>query len=111
MIAFYNQEDITAGLERESLVTNSAAITLVDTNTIRAVFATPTGAQAVSVTLDSSVEYLSYALNLDSYLTTYGLLGTFNGDTSDDFMYPDGSPLPPDASDEMIHEWGQACML
>ena len=111
MIIFYNQDDVSNILMNRDIVMSYAAITLIDSNNLRAVFSTPYGTQAVSVSLDLSIGYLTYALNLGNFppITTSGLLGTFNGDTSDNFMYPDGTTLSPDASDQMIHEWGQTC--
>ena len=47
----------------------------------------------------------------ESMGTTVGLLGNFNGDTSDDFMYRNGTFLDADASDRMIHDFGQSCKL
>lgn len=113
MAVFYNQDDVSNSLLNRDIVMNYAAITLIDPTNLRAVFSTPYGTQAVSVSLDLSTEYLTYALNLANFppITTSGLLGTFNGDPSDNFMYPDGTILAPDASDPMIHEWGQTCML
>lgn len=41
---------------------------------------------------------------------TRGLLGTWNDDPSDDFMAPDGTLLPADASPQKIHyEFGLKC--
>lgn len=41
---------------------------------------------------------------------TRGLLGTWNDDPSDDFMLPDGTVIPTDASPQRIHyEFGLKC--
>ena len=40
---------------------------------------------------------------------TQGLLGNFNGNNTDDFIYPNGTLLDNDASDSMIHGFGQTC--
>ena len=40
---------------------------------------------------------------------TQGLMGNFNGNSTDDFIYPNGSMLDDRASDLMIHAFGQAC--
>ena len=42
--------------------------------------------------------------------TVNGLLGNFNGDTTDDLRLPDGTTIPSDSSMETIHdEFGEAC--
>ena len=40
---------------------------------------------------------------------TQGLLGNFNGNATDDFIYPNGTLLNNDASDRMIHDFGLTC--
>jgi hypothetical protein len=113
MIVFYNQEDVTAGLGSGSILKEGVALILLDNNTLSTVFSSGRVTHAVYVTLIPGVEYLAYALNLDNSLTltTGGLLGLRNGNISDDFTYPDGSSIPSDASDQMIHEWGQSWQI
>ena len=38
-----------------------------------------------------------------------GLLGNFNGDSTDDFIMPNGIQVPVNASDQMLHDFGQSC--
>ena len=113
LIVFYNQQDITANLESDSdgVLNENLAMALAN-NTFTAVFSNSQITHAVFVSLIPEVGYLAYALNLDNSLslTTAGLLGIRNGDPNDDFTYRDGSTIPSDASDQMIHEWGQSCM-
>ena len=40
---------------------------------------------------------------------TSGLLGNFNGDDTDDFVFRNGTRLRNDASDREIHQFGQSC--
>lgn len=40
---------------------------------------------------------------------TIGLLGNFNGNDRDDFIYPNGTMLDGISSERMIHDLGQAC--
>ena len=42
---------------------------------------------------------------------TQGLLGTFNGDKTDDLQYPNGTTIPANASEEQIFGLGQKCKL
>ena len=111
IMVLYNQEDITIDLGSKSLIDSDMAITLVDPSTVTTVFSAFYSTLAISITLDPTTQYLSYALNLVQPVTTSGILGNFNGNISDDFTFPDGRVLPSDASDQMIHEWGQACMF
>ena len=113
MSVFYNKLDISTSLLSDNILMEQVAIALIDATTLSTVFSINNITHSVWVTLDPSVGYLSYALNLGNSppITTSGLLGTLNGDVSDDFKYPDGSTIPFDASDEMIHDWGQACMF
>lgn len=108
---FYNQQDITANLESDNILNENLAMALTD-NTFTAVFSNSQITHAIFVSLIPEVGYLAYALNLDNSLslTTAGLLGIRNGDPTDDFTYRDGTTIPSDASDQMIHEWGQSCM-
>lgn len=68
----------------------------------------------ISVTFASVSETLAIAFDgPDEFKNrTRGLLGTWNDDPSDDFMLPDGTVLPADASPQRIHyEFGLKCEL
>lgn len=114
MAVFYNNLDISISLLSDNILMEQVAISLIDTNTLGTVFSLNNISHSVWVTLDPSIGYLSYALNLGNSppITTSGLLGILNGDVTDDFTYPDArTTILFDASDEMIHGWGQACMF
>ena len=38
-----------------------------------------------------------------------GLLGNFNGNQEDDLEFRNGTQLPSDAPDSLIHQFGQSC--
>lgn len=40
-----------------------------------------------------------------------GLLGDFDGNASNDFIFPNGTMLPINSSDREIHNYGQSCRL
>ena len=40
-----------------------------------------------------------------------GLLGNFNGDTSDDLIYPNGTQIDMNSPDSLVHDFGQSCEL
>ena len=56
-------------------------------------------------------QYLSIQVFLPSFLAglTSGLLGNFNSNTSDDFIFRNGTLLDDQASDADIHEFSQSC--
>lgn len=111
MVVLQNGMDVSATLLAGSTLQYDAVLTLVDENNFVGVFSSGQVTHAVSVKLNQGTGYLSYSLNLENTvpLTTSGLLGTFNGDTTDDFTYPDGTTIPLNSSDQMIQAWGQAC--
>ena len=59
-----------------------------------------------------AVDSLSVSMTVPSSAngTTRGLLGTYNGDPSDDLTAPDGNTIKSDASEEDIFDqFGQKC--
>ena len=67
----------------------------------------------VSVTVTLSHGILSYlaALPAEFVGQTKGLLGNYNGNNTDDLIYPNGTLLDTGAGDRMIHEFGQTCEI
>ena len=65
----------------------------------------------VSVTVTLSHGILSYVAALPPEFAgqTKGLLGNYNGNNTDDLIYPNETLLDTGASDRMIHEFGQTC--
>jgi len=55
---------------------------------------------------------LSFVLNVPPEFnsTSQGLLGTLNGDTSDDLVFRNGTVLSTDSTDAAKHMFGQSCM-
>ena len=64
---------------------------------------------SVTVTQLSGLLNIVAALPQDFMGLTQGLLGNFNGNATDDFIYRNGTLLDNDASDRMIHDFGQTC--
>lgn len=64
-----------------------------------------------SVTIEVAAEIPNFVLALPQSFRgqTRGLLGNYNGQNSDEFVYRDGRMLQDNASDSMIHEFGQSC--
>ena len=42
-------------------------------------------------------------------VTTFGLLGNYNNDDSDEFVFRNGTVISNSSSDGDIHEFGQSC--
>ena len=64
---------------------------------------------SVTVTLLSGLLNVVAVLPQDFMGLSQGLLGNFNGNDTDDFIYPNGTTLDNDASDRMIHSFGLTC--
>lgn len=64
-----------------------------------------------SVTVQVAAEIPNFVLTLPQSFRgrTRGLLGNYNGQNSDEFVYRDGRMLQDNASDSMIHDFGQSC--
>jgi hypothetical protein len=69
------------------------------------------GGISITVTLLSGLLNVVAALPQEFMGRTQGLLGNFNGNATDDFIYPNGTMLNNDASDRMIHDFGLTCKL
>ena len=64
---------------------------------------------SVTVTLLSGLLNVVAVLPQDFMGLSQGLLGNFNGNDTDDFIYLNGTTLDNDASDRMIHSFGLTC--
>lgn len=65
----------------------------------------------ISLTVSVSFGLLSFVITIPQPFrgNVSGLLGNFNGDSSDDLMYPNGTVLDVNSSDRFIHDLGQSC--
>ena len=65
----------------------------------------------VGVTATASFGMLSIVLIVpeDFRNITTGLMGNYNGDSTDDLVFRNGTMLPRNVSDKIIHEMGQSC--
>lgn len=105
----YNHAEITSEIDSANASYRASHVELIRTaaNSITTVFA-----NGISVDITLAVGIINFILTLPQSFQgqTKGLLGTYNGNTSDDFLYPNGTFLSSDASDRVIHSYGQACM-
>ena len=109
MRILYNSVDISSNVTsvNDTYGGNMVDITRTDNTSIVSVFSNGL-AVTVSVSLMSMLSIVvNVPVEYDSQ--TQGLMGNFNGNSTDDFIFPNGSMLDDGATDRMIHIFGQAC--
>ena len=105
-----NSFDISRNLENvtDSYRTPSLSVKIIrDTaNSIVTHFS-----NGVSVTITEAAGLPNFVLRLPKSFqeATQGLLGNFDGDITNDFVYPDGNVIADDSSDRQKHIWGESC--
>ena len=109
MELLYNSVDISLNLTsiNDTFSGSMVEITKTDNTSILAVF---NNGLAVTISV-SLMGMMNILVNLpEEYESqTQGLMGNFNGNSTDDFICPNGSMLDDGVSDRMIHTFGQAC--
>ena len=65
----------------------------------------------VGITINYTAGLLVYSLEVPSSFegTTSGLLGNYNDDDSDEFVFRNGTMISNSSSDREIHQFGQSC--
>ena len=65
----------------------------------------------VGITINYTAGLLVYTLEVPSSFegTTSGLLGNYNNDNSDEFVFRNGTMISNSSSDRAIHQFGQSC--
>ena len=109
MRLLYNGVDIGLNVTdtNDTYSGNIVDITRTDNDSIVSAFSNGL-AVTVSVSLMSMLSIVvNVPVEYDSQ--TQGLMGNFNGNSTDDFIFPNGSMLDDGATDRMIHSFGQAC--
>ena len=78
----------------------------ISENSIRTQFST-----GVTITVTLAFGMLNFVGALPQTLQgiPVGLLGNFNGDTSDDLIYPNGTQIDINSPDALVHDFGQSC--
>lgn len=64
---------------------------------------------SVEVTLELGVLSFVLAIPREFEGNSTGLLGNFDGNETNDFVYRDGTMISNDATDREIHNFGQSC--
>ena len=67
----------------------------------------------VGITINNTAGLLVYTLELPLAFegTTSGLLGNYNNDDSDEFVFCNGTMISNSSSDREIHQFGKSCKL
>lgn len=104
-----NTEDITGTIpDTNDTNTNSTLVFLQRSSedSILSLFS-----NGISITVTVSFDILSFvaAIPQEYQGLPSGLLGNFNGETSDDLMYVNGTIIDIDSPYSLIHEFGQSC--
>ncbi|CAH1801127.1 unnamed protein product [Owenia fusiformis] len=114
MIIRVNGEDVTDTVEQlasedppNTLDKTSLSLGVDSDGVVTAAFAT-----GFSLNVSVSVRSLSITITapvlVNSSITTAGLMGTFNGNTSDEYAKPNGEVLPENSIDtEVYHDFGE----
>ena len=108
MSVFLNSMEITPNVSIVNETFNTLEVTVLRGRNNSFTFSFLCG---IGLTTTVSSGILSVVLTVPEDLngTTQGLLGNFNGNIIDDFMYPNGTVLTDGASDREIHDFGQSC--
>ena len=90
----------------DNVTTSSSFIERSSNNSITVSF--PSG---VGITINYTAGLLVYTLEVPSSFegATFGLLGNYNNDDSDEFVFRNGTMISNSSSDREIHQFGQSC--
>ena len=90
----------------DNVTTSSSYVEQSSNNSITVSF--PSG---VGITINYTAGLLVYSLEVPSSFegTTSGLLGNYNNDDSDEFVFRNGTMISNSSSDREIHQFGQSC--
>ena len=104
------QTDLSSRLTSvgDNVTTLSSIIERSSTNSVTISF--PSG---MGITINYTTGLLVYTLEVPSSFegATFGLLGNYNNDDSDEFVFRSGITILNSSSDRAIHQFGQSCEL
>ena len=111
LMVLLNGNDVTSTVQNVNDTNSNVSsiiIERIEENSVVTVFQ-----NEVSITVSLSLGLLSFVSSFPEQFQqmTVGLLGNFNGDSSDDLVYPNNTVLIANATDRMIHDFGQSCKL
>ena len=107
-VVLLNNDDITSNVStvNASFSAAQAEVTRASNDSITTVLS---NGASVTVTITAGIPNFVLRMPQEFRGIGRGLLGNFNGNSTDDFIYPNGTVLSSDATDRMIHEFGQTC--
>ena len=107
-VVMLNMIDVSENLTvvSSNVTTSSSFIERSSNNSITVSFTS-----GVGITINFTAGLLVYTLELPPSFegTTSGLLGNYNNDDSDEFVFRNGTMIPNSSSDREIHQFGQSC--
>ena len=91
----------------DNVTTSSSYVERSSNNSITVSFAS-----GVGIAINYTAGLLVYTLEVPSSFegTTSGLLGNYNNNDSDEFVFRNGTMISNSSSDREIHQFGQSCM-
>ena len=107
-VVLHNSIDISSNLTNVNDTYTTQAVQINRTGIDNVTSAFPSGA-GVTIRVAENIPNFVLTLPQSFMRQTRGLLGNYNGDSSDEFVYPNETMLISNASDSMIHDFGQAC--
>ena len=102
--------DVTADLQatNDSLFygDNTISVNQTSPNTVAVTFMSD-----ISVEITAQVGLLSFVVTLPQQfmMDARGLLGNFDGNSTNDFIFRNGTMIPDSSTDREIHNFGQSC--
>ena len=87
-----------------SYTTQTISVIRVADNTVQTTFDS-----GITVTISIVAGLPIYTIAVASTDNITGMLGNYNGNPNDDFIYPNGTILPSNSSDRQLYSFGQSC--
>ena len=104
-----NFEDITDTITQVNDTNDNSTLVFFERTAENSILTT--FSVGVSLSVSASFGIMSFVTTVPQEMqgSVTGLLGNFNGDSTDDLSYRNGTMLDRNSTDRMIHELGQTC--
>ena len=102
----FNGAEVSLSSVGDNVTTSSTVFERSSNNSVTVTFSSGLG-----ITINETAGLLVYTLEVPPSFegTTSGLLGNYNGDNSDEFIFRNGTVISNFSSDSQIHQFGQSC--
>ena len=111
LIVLVDNNDVTADLQatNDSLFygdDDTISVNQTSPNTVAVTFVSD-----VSIEITAQVGLLSFVVTLPEQfmMDARGLLGNFDGNSTNEFVFRNGTMIPDSSTDRQIHNFGQSC--